>query len=180
MRGAAAIVLLIGAGAAAWVREESWAAGLAAVGVAAHLITAPDWRRGLPALVPALLFAAALAALGQFGGAGGLLPALKTVAVFAFVVAAARLAPVEPWLGRAGPGSRWFRGALFLLMVRHFAAIFGQETWRMLVAHRLAAPRRWRREWFDSLAWAMAALLRRALLRAERFYAAQRVRGLGE
>jgi hypothetical protein len=174
------MVLLIGAGASVLARHEGWAAGLALAGLAAHLLTAANWRRGLLALVPVLLFASVLAALGRVGGSGGWLPAVKTVAVFTFVVSAARLAPGETLLLRVGPDSWAFRGALFLLMVRHFAAIFGQEAWRLLVAHRLAAPRRWRREWFASLGWATAAVLQRALVRAERFYAAARLRGLGE
>ncbi len=180
MRSAAALGLLIGAGASVLVRHEAWAAGLALVGMAAHLLTASSRRRSLTALTPVLLLAFVLTALGRLGGSGGWLAALKTVAVYTFVVSAARLGPSATLLLRVSADSRLFRGALFLLMVRHFAAIFGREAWRLLVAHRFAAARRWRRGWFGSLGWATAALFERALARAERFYAAARLRGLGE
>jgi hypothetical protein len=172
--------LLIGAAASVLARQEAGAAGLALAGLAAYLLTAANRRRSLTALMPVLLLAALLAALGRLGGSGGWLAALKTVAVFSFVVSAARLAPSATLLLRVSPDSWLFRGVLFLLMVRHFWAIFGREAWRLLVAHRFAALRRWRRGWFGSLGWATAALFERVLVRAERFYAAARLRGLGE
>lgn len=174
------MLLFACAAAAALAQQELRAAALALAGLAAHLLTASSLRGGLLALVPVLLFASVLALLGRLGSSGGALLALRTIAVYTLVVSAARLAPLDAVLRRAGPGSRYFRAALFLLMVRHFAGIFGQESWRLLVAHRLAAPRRWRPGWLDSMGWALTALFRRALMRAERFYAAQRIRGLGE
>jgi hypothetical protein len=166
--------------AAALVQRETSVAALALAGLAAHLLTAPSLRRGLLALAPVLAFASVLALIGRLGGSSGALVALKTLAVYTLAVSAARLARCEAILEAVNPGSRFFHAALFLLMVRHFAGVLGQESWRLLVAHRLAAPQRWRPGWLDSMAWAMAALLRRALVRAERFYAAQRVRGLAE
>jgi hypothetical protein len=117
--------------------------------------------------------------LRRLGGAVHPRLALRTVAVFAFVVPAARLILWEELLTSRRPGSALFRIALFLLLVRHFARVLAGEAWRLLTAQNLAAPRRWRHGWWGSLVWALAALFRRALLRAERFYAAQLVRGLG-
>ena len=180
MRPAGAGLLLAGAVAAVLLRDAAWVGALAAAGVAAHFLVLGGIRRGAAALVPVILFAAVLAGMQWIAGTAGPLLPLKTVAVFALVVPAVRLAPWERAFETAGPGSPLFGVVLFLWMVRHFVRILGQEAWRLLVAQRMAAPRRWRKGWFDSLRWAVAGLFRRALVRAERFYAAQLTRGLGE
>jgi len=152
---------------------------LTAAAVLTNLAMAGRPASGLRRLVPVLVFAGFLAALEWLGGAARPRLALRTVAVVAFVVAAARLILWEELLTSWRPGSALFRIALFLLMVRHFARVLARESWRLLIAQTLAMPRRWRRLWWSSLVWALAALFRRALLRAERFYAAQLVRGIG-
>ena len=68
--------------------------------------------------------------------------------------------------------------ALLALFVRHFAGILTAESRRMLTARSLAAPFRCGPWSFRSLSFAVAAVFSRSFDRAERFYAAQRLRGI--
>jgi len=103
-----------------------------------------------------------------------------TVAVFLVSTAAFKMLPWKGAIFAVRPGSRLYSAVLFGLFVRHFAAILETESRRVLTARRLCISRKWGPGWLRSLAFALAALLNRTLVRAERFYAAQRVRGLGE
>ena len=103
-----------------------------------------------------------------------------TVAVFLVSTAAFQMAPWRSAIFAVRPGSRLYNAVLFGLFVRHFAAILETESRRVLTARRLCISRKWGPGWLRSLAFALAALITRSLVRAERFYAAQRVRGLGE
>jgi hypothetical protein len=67
---------------------------------------------------------------------------------------------------------------LFAHFIRHFTEILGAETRRMLTARGLAAPHLYSRTGLVSLAHSMAAILFRSFTRAERFYAAQCLKGL--
>jgi len=178
-RLAGAGVLLMAALAAVMATDPAVLAALAAGAVLTNLAMAGRLASGLRRLAPILVFAGFLASLEWLGGAAQPRLALRTVAVFAFLVPAARLILWEELLTSRRPGSALFRIALFLLMVRHFTRVLAGEAWRFLIAQALAAPRKWRKGWWSSLVWALAALFRRALLRAERFYAAQLVRGIG-
>jgi hypothetical protein len=71
-----------------------------------------------------------------------------------------------------------YRLFLFLHFTRHFTAILLEESRRMLIARRLAAPRLLGAGGFLSLVHSLTAILRRSLVRAERFYAAQWLRGI--
>ncbi len=130
-------------------------------------------------LLPVLVFAAFLVVLQAWGGRIDWWLPVRTIAVAAAVLVAVRLVPWAALLRRVGPGSRFYAAALYLWMLRHFTSILLAETRRVLLAQRLAAPRRWGRGWFASLASALAAVFARVLVRAERFYAAQLLRGIG-
>lgn len=179
MRRLAGAGLLVAGALAAVLAHDPWVLlGLVAAGLAAHFAIARRVGSGLRRLAPILIFAGILAGFQWLGGNPEPRLALRTITVFALVVPAAHLAPWEDLLGRGRPGSPLFGAILFLLLTRHFVRVLAGETWRLLTAQRLAAPRRWRPGWWSSLVWAVAALFRRAIVRAERFYAAQLVRGL--
>ena len=131
-------------------------------------------------LVPITLFAAGLAFLQWVGGMPVTWLWLKTIAVFLAVTVIVRALPWDRWLFRVRHGSRLYHAALFALFVRHFAAVLVEEARRALTAHALAAPGRYRAGWFGSLAHSTGGLLTRSLVRAERFHAAQSLRGIAE
>ncbi len=178
-RLAAAALLLTGAVVAVLARDPAVLLALVAAGLVAHFAMARSFGSGLRRLAPILIFAGILAGFQWLGGTLEPRLALRTVAVFLLVVPAAHLAPWEDLPARGRPGSPVFDAILFLLITQHFVRVLAEEAWRLLAAQRLAAPRRWRAGWWSSLVWALVALFRRALARAERFYAAQLVRGLG-
>lgn len=131
-------------------------------------------------MTPLLLFAGLLAAMEWFTRGAVSMLGVKTVAVFLLSTAAFRIAP---WRGLAlsrRTGSVSQRLALFALFTAHFAGIFEAEARRVLLARSLAAPRRSGPGWFRSLRGALVELFLRCAMRAERFYAAQWLRGLGE
>jgi hypothetical protein len=129
-------------------------------------------------LLPVLVFAAALALMQWASDLPLTTLPLVTVALFILVITVTRLVRFQGWSFRVRPGSRRWTALLFALFVRHFAGILRAEVRRVLVARRLAAPRAWGPASARSLVFALAALFGRSLGRAERFYAAQWLRGL--
>jgi len=129
-------------------------------------------------LLPILVFAAALALMQWASGLPLTMLPLMTLAGFVVTVTLARLVRWQGLVFRIRPGSRSYSALLFALFVRHFAGILGAETRRVLIARRLATPRTWKPGRARSLLFALAALFGRALTRAERFYAAQSLRGM--
>lgn len=138
-------------------------------------------RRGLRVLragFPVLLFAATLVVLQWFSGRIDVALPLRTVAVFLFSTLAVRVAP-RTWIaGGLSPHSRWYLPGLFLLFIRHFAEILISESRRTLQARAMCAPNLFRTGGLASVAAALTAIFRRALTRAERFYAAQSLNGI--
>lgn len=179
-RFAGAAAALVFAGSLLFVQSVPLLVILVVGGVVLHLAVSRRWTAGLLALWPIVSFSAILLVLGWLGdGASGRLT-LRTIGVFVFVVSGARMLPWSEWTLRIRPGTRGGAALLTGLFVRHFVIVLGQESRRLLTAYRLAVPRRFSPGWFRSLAWVLAGLFRRALTRAERFYAAQLVRGLGQ
>jgi len=129
-------------------------------------------------LLPVLVFALTLSLIQLASGARLTLLPVITVAVFLLTITLVRLVRWSEWIFGAPPGSRRYTALLFALSVRHFAEILAGETRRVLVARRLALPRRWGPGAGRSLVYAVAALFEASLARAERFYAAQSLRGL--
>lgn len=134
-------------------------------------------RRVALRLWPVAMFAAALAGLQALSGSTDWRLAAGVLAAAAAAMLLSRLIPWTWLLGRVAPRSRWFPVVLFLWILRHFVAVLGEESRRLLIARRLAVPREYHAGWWRSLRWALTALFRRALVRAERFYAAQAFRG---
>ena len=134
----------------------------------------------LRAAAPILLFAGLLALMQWIStGAVTLLP-LETIAVFLLLMAAVRFLPWRASIFTLRSRSRLYTPLLFALFVRHFVAILGTESRRVLTARSLCISRNCGRGSLRSLVFALAALFGRTLLRAERFYAAQRLRGLAQ
>lgn len=131
-------------------------------------------------LLPILLFAGFLALMQRVSGMPVTCLWLKAILVFMATTTVVRLLPWNDWIFRVRGGSVIYWLSLFALFVRHFAAILLLEGRRALTAHALAAPNRYGPGAFRSLAWAVSSLFSRSLARAERFYAAQLLRGIGE
>ena len=147
------------------------------VAVFARLLARPRGRIWLSSL-PIVLFATVLAAL-QLASTGtvSMLPA-KAVVVFLLLNAVWRAWPFVNALDGVRPGSRLWTWVLFILVTRHFIEILQTEAVRVFRAWALRVPRRFGPLGFRSLSWAVVAIVVRCWVRAERFYAAQRLRGL--
>jgi archaellum biogenesis protein FlaJ (TadC family) len=128
---------------------------------------------------PVLVFAFLLAALQWIAGARTWLP-VQTVAVYAALRLLLLALPLRRLLALPERRSRWWTPALLVFFVRHFLSILGAEARRAVIARSIAVRRRYGPGAFRSLAWSLASLLRRTLARAERFYAAQWLRGLSQ
>lgn len=180
LRITGAFALLLAAGAAAATRHSGWVFAAMAAG---FIVRAVAWRNlagSLRSSLPIVAFAAVLAAMQWIAhGQVSLLP-LKAVAVFLLSTAALRSLPWSEMVRAIHPGSRLSGVVLFGFFAQHFTGILATESRRILQARALRLARRLGPGWFRSLVGAMAGIFRRALARAERFYAAQSLRGLGE
>jgi hypothetical protein len=147
------------------------------VGVFGRLLSRPHGPVWL-STVPIVLFAAVLAVL-QLASTGtvSMLP-VKTVVVFLLLGAAWRAWPFANALEGVRLGSRLWTGVLFILVTRHFIEILQTEAVRVFRAWALRVPCRFGPLGFRSLSWAVVAIVVRCWVRAERFYAAQRLRGV--
>lgn len=174
-------VLLLGA-AVAVSMTDNWV--LLALALPAALVShALAWKnlsRSLYAALPVVLFAAALVLLQVLARVPVTNLAARTVAIFLFTSAAFKTLPWASSLARVEPGSRSFALALYALFIRHFFSILSSETLRLFRARGLSISRPYGKGSFRSLVAALAAFFSRSLVRAERFYAAQLLRGLTE
>lgn len=123
---------------------------------------------------PVLAFAGVLALFERVAAGRWSLLAVWVHVAFAVSAVVVRLLPWRRLADRLGPRP----AVLYFILVRHFAAVLAGETGRTFRARRLSVTRRYGPGWFRSLAYAAAAVLRRAVIRAERLYAALAVRGL--
>jgi hypothetical protein len=137
-------------------------------------------RRAFRWLVPALLFSVLLGLLEWIRHGGITTLPLKAILSYAALALGFRIMPWVALLRSVPPQSFLFLPVLFLLFVRHFTFILHAEAVRTLSAYRLAVPHSFRRGGFRALAWSLDSFFRRSLLRAERFYAAQLLKGLAE
>jgi hypothetical protein len=173
-----AFVMLMAAGVAALRLQSVALVAAIGLGVASHAALRTRARTALHFGVPVLLFALILTALQWWGGAVDLRLPLRTISIFLLSTAAFR---AVPWSGLAGSldaRSRWHTPVMFLLFVRHFAAMLVEEVRRVFQARSLCVSANFRRGGFQSLAWATASVFRRAIDRAEHFYAAQTIGGM--
>lgn len=138
----------------------------------------PMIRRFLKMAIPLALFCAVTVALQAIAGRVDPWLPLKTFLAFLLGFCLYLSFPWRrlPRLLRPGLARRNVP-ILFLLFIRHFAAILGEEALRLFRARRLVVARERGPLGFFSLRCAVAAMFRRTLARAERFYAAQWLRG---
>ncbi len=170
-------VLLVAAVVAATALTPGVLVVCGVVGVFARLLPRPRGRVWLSTL-PIVIFAAVVAVL-QLASTGtvSMLPA-KTVVVFLLLGAVWRAWPFVNVFEGVRPGSRLWTLVLFALVTRHFVEILQTEAVRVFRAWALRVPRRFGPLGLRSLSWTVVASVLRCWVRAERFYAAQRLRGL--
>ena len=173
----AAITLLAGAVASTRLPLVPTVAFVAAA-LCGHVVVGHQVRHILRSAMPIGMFVAGVAVLQWFHDKVDWLLPLRTVAVFLLSTLAMRVVPWEWIASRLSPSSRLYAPGLFLLFVRHFTEILISEARRTLQARAMCAPLLFRAGGFASLANALAAIFRRALIRAERFYAAQTLNGI--
>lgn len=137
-------------------------------------------RRSFLWLVPALFFCVLLVLLEWIGYRSVTTLPLKAILSYVVFALGSRIMPCVALLRLISPQSRLFLPVLFLLFVRHFTVILRDEAVRTLTAYRLAVPHHFRRGGIRALAWSLDSFFHRCILRAERFYAAQLLRGLAE
>lgn len=157
-------------------------AGLAAAlaaGIAVHGMLRTRPRAMFVASLPVVLFGVVLVVLQWIAGGVDLRLPLRVMAIFALSTALFRLIPL-PGLRRLEPGARLRTPFLFLLFVRHFSLVLMTEVKRTFQARALCIHSNFGRGGFYSLVCATAAVFRRSLDRAERFYAARLIGGFDE
>jgi hypothetical protein len=137
-------------------------------------------RRTIYWLVPILLFCAVLAFLEWIDHRTVSALPLKALVSYLALASAFRIMPWVALVRSVPTQSRFFPPVLFLLFIQHFTFILRDEALRSLSAYHLAVPHRFRRGGMRALAYSLDSFFRRCLLRAERFYAAQLLRGLAE
>jgi len=180
LRIAGAVLMLAAGGGIAGLATPRWLALGLLAGLICYLAMWRSVARALRAALPILVFALSLAAIQIIFGMPVTNLAAKAVASFFFITSAFRMYPWADLLARVSPGSPLFTLALYLLFVRHFFFILTSESIRLLRARSLCITKPYGRGSFRSLVAALGSLFERTLLRAERFYAAQLLRGFAE
>jgi hypothetical protein len=176
-RSLAFFSLLAVGGAALRVGPVAIAAAIG-IGIASHAAMHIRPRMAFSFCGPVLLFASILIALQWLNGAVDIRLPLRTIAVFLCSTAAFRVLPWSDLITGLDSRSHWYLPVMFLLFVRHFAAVLVEEVRRAYQARSLCVSSNFRRGGLQSLAWASASVFRRAIDRAERFYAAQTIGGI--
>jgi hypothetical protein len=171
-----AFLILMAAGLAALRFGPGGLAAVIALGIASHAAIRTRARTAHFA-APVLLFALVLTTLQWLNGAVDIRLPLRTIAIFLLSTAAFRVLPWPYLIAGLDSRSPWYLPAMFLLFVRHFAAMLLEEVRRAFQARSLCVSANIRRGGFQSLVWATASVFRRAIDRAERFYAAQTIGG---
>ena len=131
-------------------------------------------------LLPVIFFCTVLAVLEWIDHRSVTALPLKALLSYGILALGFRVMPWMALIRSIPPQSRFFPPVLFLLFVRHFTFILRDEAVRSLTAYRLAVPHPLRRNGIRALAWSLDSFFHRSILRAERFYAAQLLRGLAE
>jgi len=143
--------------------------------IAAHALRDRNFRHVFQRFLPILVFAAGIYGLSFFGERADSRLPLQVIFVFALVWLLGRLCVRTVKI----PRSRMlFRLFLFVHFIRHFAVVLGDETRQTFIARQMAAPGLFRPGGFSSLVYALNSIFQRSLTRAERFYAAQSLKGL--
>jgi len=176
---AAPLIPLTAAVAVAFTLNTLWIISALLAGFLLHILAWRSLLKSLRATLPVALFALVITLLQLLWHQLDLTIAAKTLAVFWFSATAFRLVPWPSLAGAIHPGSRLSALALYLLFIRHFAFILTSESRRLFNARSYSVVKPHGRWAFRSLAAALVTLFLRAMIRAERFYAAQLLKGPG-
>jgi hypothetical protein len=180
LRYTAAVALLAAAVGVAAVEAPPAVLGAVLAGFVLRAVVWGSIGSSLRSTFPVVVFAALLAGMQWVSGMPVSSLPLKMLAVFLLGTVAFRILPWSGMVIAVRPDSVLFSLVLYAMFVRHFAEIFRGEALRLFQARALCLSRSFGPGWFRSLVAAVAALFRGALMRAERFYAAQSLRGLAE
>jgi hypothetical protein len=171
-----AVLLLCGLAMLLVSGSTSWLAVTLGCAVSIEIFV----RRKFRWLLPPLLFCLVLALLEWVGHHSVTVLPLKAFLSYAVLTLSLRIMPWAELLRSVSPQSWLFLPVLFLLFVRHFTSILRDEAVRSLTVYRLAVPHLFGHGGIRALAWSLDSFFCRSILRAERFYAAQLLRGLAE
>ena len=162
------------------VNRPLWLVAALVLGLLLRMVIWKNLSAALRSALPVVLFAVVLVVMQWLAAVPVTILAAKVLAVFLFSTAAFRLLPWTDAFATTRPGSTLHGFFLYLLFVRHFVIILQSEASRVLHARALCLARPYGRGALASLVWGLVSLFSRSLVRAERFYAAQLLRGFGE
>lgn len=173
------VISLLAAAVIVAFTHHSWLLiGALPVSFGLSLIAWKSVSKSMRAMLPIAVFVVALSFIQWLNHAFNPEVAAKTLAVFWLTASAFRLIPWNQFGGAIRPGSWPATPMLYLLFIRHFAHILSGESRRILTARSRTVFRQFGRWTFRSLVSALGSLFLRAMNRAERFYAAQMLKGL--
>jgi hypothetical protein len=178
MRLSLIVFILAAAVIIAFTRQGWLVIGALPAGYALNILAWKSAKKSIRALLPVTIFVATLSLIQWFYHNLNLEVAAKTLAVFWLTTSAFQLTPWNRLGDAIHPGSRLATPILYVLFMRHFALILSGESRRLLTARSRTVFRPYGRWSFRSLVSALVSLFLRAMSRAERFYAAQILKGL--
>jgi len=162
------------------VNRPQWLVAALVLGLLLRMVIWKNLSAALRSALPVVLFAVVLVVMQWLAAVPVTSLAAKALAVFLFSTAAFRLLPWTDAFATTRPGTTLHGFFLYLLFVRHFVIILQSEASRVLHARALCLACPYGRGALASLVWGLVSLFSRSLVRAERFYAAQLLRGFGE
>jgi hypothetical protein len=169
--------LLIAAIVAAW-SPLVWVVICALpAGLILNILAWKSAAKSVRAMLPITIFIIVLASLQWLFQGFRPGTAAKTLAVFWLTASAFRLVPWSCLVHSIRPGSCISAFMLYMLFIRHFALVLASESRRVLTARSRAVLKPYGSWFFRSLTAALVSLFLRAVNRAERFYAAQILKG---
>jgi len=142
-----------------------------------YLFAWKSLAKSMRALIPVTVFIVLLSSLQWLYQGFHFEFSAKILTVFFLTTSSFRLVPWDSCGNVLHPGSKLAVTVLYLLFMRHFALILAVESRRLLTARSRSIFKPYGRWSFRSLASALGSLFLRAMNRAERFYAAQILKG---
>lgn len=150
------------------------------VGFTIHVFVWKSIKRALSFTLPILFFIFFFILLQLISHTFSIIYSLKSLAFFFFSTATIRLFPWRNWILKLSFSPVTYHAMLMILFVWHFINILFSETRRMFQARSLSLVYSYGPGWWRSLVAVLSSIFTRSLIRAERFYAAQWLRGVAE
>ncbi len=173
-----AILLLVGVAAVGIMQDPLWLSFILLASFSLYALSGKNLLRSLAATLPVAVFALILILMQWISGMPITLLGFKAVAVFWLMSTICRIIPWSHFTRLIDRKSYFSSLILFVLFTSHFLRILGAESLRLLRARQLCVPAPYGKWAFRSLGAALVSLFSRALIRAERFYVAQLLKGL--